>query len=699
MFKSIETKIIARWAFNTKNWIPTTKEYDQLLSLIQTNEREKIKKIKVLENSKSSLIGRLLMILLFNRIYGIDYREVEFDRTEYNKPILINPKLNILCDFNISHHGDWVVLVAGENCRIGIDLMKIEQPNAGYNVKEFITTFKDQFTENEFNLLVNNQQRQYNKEEVEIHQLQRFYRFWCLKESYVKANTKIYVNNELKVEWGFEEHCLDEEHCVCIAYDTNRNSNNGDDRKETINEGFEIIEIQDIFNLTVEAAYACDASLCKAPDCFCATQTPPGGLTLDKTPQFVLLTFDDSIQDRSVKVAYDLIGERKNPNGCPIKTTFYVSINYTDFSLVSEWYAKGHEVADHTMTHNEKPPDPSKEIIGCKKALNAFAGIPNGKISGFRNPFLDWTPKVFDVLATNGFAYDTSTTSLAADDTWPYTLDYGLYNDCDKGFCDTVKHPGLFEIPMSSLIDEKSLPHLMDPTLDGTPDQVMTWLKDNFNRHAKQGKTPFGVYLHPVQLSEIPGRPSPEPSIKMLKEFFDWALTQPNVWFVTNQQLLQWMKNPVPADQLKDYAPFKCQTPNVGKEICNGLDDDKNGQADDGLKESCNFDIAVWSTCYGCPKVQPTVDNPVPDSTNPKRYRVPTTCDTLWWDPIENKCLCSTPECSYTDQSKIPNDVNSNASSSNNITTTPSATPSNNSNNPQNTTSDSTIIFANTKLI
>ncbi|CAJ0748757.1 4334_t:CDS:2, partial [Entrophospora sp. SA101] len=187
MFKSVKAKIIARWAFNTKNWIPTTKEYDQLLSLVQTNEQEKIKKIKVLENLKSSLIGRLLMILLFNRIYGIGYREVEFDRTEYNKPILINPKLNILCDFNISHHGDWVVLVAGENCRIGIDLMKIEQPNAGYNVKKFITTFKDQFTENEFNLLINNQQQHYNKEEVEIRQLQRFYRFWCLKESYVKA--------------------------------------------------------------------------------------------------------------------------------------------------------------------------------------------------------------------------------------------------------------------------------------------------------------------------------------------------------------------------------------------------------------------------------------------------------------------------------------------------------------------------------
>lgn len=210
----------------------------------------------------------------------------------------------------------------------------------------------------------------------------------------------------------------------------------------------------------------------------------------------------------------------------------------------------------------------------------------------------------------------------------------------------------------------------------------------------------IGVYLHPVQLSEIAGRPDPGPSVKMLKEFFDWALSQPNVWFVTNQQLLQWMKNPVPADQLKDYEPFKCQTPNVGKEICNGLDDDKNGQVDEGLKESCNFDVAVWSTCYGCPKVQPTLDNPVPESTNPKRYHVPTTCDSLWWDPIENKCLCNTPECSYTDQSKPLNDVNSN-SNSNSTATTNTTTPSNNSNDnsTQTSTSDSTIIIANTSLI
>src|SRR6185369_6882507 len=121
----------------------------------------------------------------------------------------------------------------------------------------------------------------------------------------------------------------------------------------------------------------------------------------------------------------------------------------------------------------------------------------------------------------------------------------------------------------------------------------------------------------------------------------------------------------------------------------------------EGLKESCNFDVAVWSTCYGCPKVQPTLDNPVPESTNPKRYHVPTTCDSLWWDPIENKCLCNTPECSYTDQSKPLNDVNSNSNSNSTATTTNTTTPSNNNNDnsTQTSTSDSTIIIANTSLI
>ncbi|RIA97714.1 hypothetical protein C1645_751818 [Glomus cerebriforme] len=403
---------------------------------------------------------------------------------------------------------------------------------------------------------------------------------------------------------------------------------------------------------SVEAA--CDPTVCLPPKCFCPSINPPGGLTLDKTPQFVQITFDDSIQPNTLKVANELIGKRVNPNGCPIKGTYYVSIQYTDFSLVTQWYAAGNEVADHTMTHPQDPFD--DEIIGNKQSLNAFAGIPNGKIAGWRSPFLNWQPKTFDIIAQQGFLYDSSTTALEDDATWPYTMDYGLYNDCWKGFCNQTIHPGLFEIPMAAILDDQGSPHLMDPYLDGPTDTVKGWLQNNFLRHAKQGKTPFGIYVHPAHLYQIPGTPlapntpDPDASLKMLEEFLDWALAQPDTWVVTSQQLLEWMKNPVPADQLKTYAPFSCQVPKIGKEICNGLDDNGNGQIDEGLLESCNFNTVVWSTCYGCPSENPSLANPVPKGGD--RFHVPTTCDTVWWDPIANQCLCQDANCAYTDLSK-----------------------------------------------
>ena len=208
----------------------------------------------------------------------------------------------------------------------------------------------------------------------------------------------------------------------------------------------------------------------------------------------------------------------------------------------------------------------------------------------------------------------------------------------------------------------------MDPHLAGTTDAVKGWLQSNFQRHATQGKTPFGVYLHPAHLYQAPGAPAtpgvPDPaeSIKMYQDFFDWALAQPDTWFVTSQQLLEWMKNPVPADQLKDFAPFSCQVPKVGKEICNGLDDNGDGTIDEGLIETCNFGNTTWRTCYGCPSADPSLTDPVPKGGD--RAHVPTTCDTLWWDPVANQCLCQDSNCAYTDLSQQPGLVSNSSSNS-----------------------------------
>lgn len=57
----------------------------------------------------------------------------------------------------------------------------------------------------------------------------------------------------------------------------------------------------------------------------------------------------------------------------------------------------------------------------------------------------------------------------------------------------------------------------------------------------------------------------------MINNFLDWAQQQPNVWIVTNQQLLAWMRNPVPVSQLNSIPEFQCKVPQISATICNGM--------------------------------------------------------------------------------------------------------------------------------
>jgi len=287
----------------------------------------------------------------------------------------------------------------------------------------------------------------------------------------------------------------------------------------------------------------------------------------------------------------------------------------------------------------------TEEIVGNRKAINAFSGIPFANLNGFRAPFLNYSKSTFDILAQEKFLYDSSTSAVLEDAYWPYTLDYGLANDCWTGICAAnVVAPGMWEIPMHAIMDGTTA-YSMDPQLNGTPDKVAQWLKDNFNRHYQGTRQPFGIYLHPVHVKDAD---------KLYNDFMAWAAAQPDVWFVTNHQLLQWMQNPVPASQMKDQPYMKCALPAVGKEICNGLDDSKTGSIDKGVLETCNFVEGPWSTCYGCPKTQPTVANPVPERVVAGgqvggRTPVPATCAMEWWDPVAAQCLCTSSNCTFTD--------------------------------------------------
>lgn len=43
-------------------------------------------------------------------------------------------------------------------------------------------------------------------------------------------------------------------------------------------------------DLVTTDSYKCDEATCKAPDCQCPRNSPPGGLTADQIPQFVLVS-------------------------------------------------------------------------------------------------------------------------------------------------------------------------------------------------------------------------------------------------------------------------------------------------------------------------------------------------------------------------------------------------------------------------
>ncbi|KAL8279618.1 hypothetical protein RQP46_007931 [Phenoliferia psychrophenolica] len=409
----------------------------------------------------------------------------------------------------------------------------------------------------------------------------------------------------------------------------------------------------------------------------CASVNPPGGLDPQNIPQFITFTADDAIESYTTEAVNHFLAQRKNPNGCAPKMTYFTSTNY---SMVTDWYVAGNEIADHTMTHvclshmlflvitgqNADKLDPhptnrpnSSEILGNLKALNAFSGIPVSSIKGFRAPLLSYNADTLTQLHAADFVYDSSATSATpandsnTDAYWPYTLDYGFANDCLQvtDVCQgQLKLPGLWEIPMYATFDEKGAAgiHLMDVWLDSTnPDDALAWMKETFLTHYNGNRQPFGLYTHPIHVAVgYPGVTDPISTRNMINQFLDWTQTFQDVWFVSNEQLLEWVKAPVTNDAIGNVTALQCKAPVVNDKICNGIPANEQG-----LLLNCPFIDFPFTTCYGCPVSPPTPQNPVPaqNTTIGVRSHISANCSTAFFDPVANKCLCTDATCAFQD--------------------------------------------------
>ena len=128
------------------------------------------------------------------------------------------------------------------------------------------------------------------------------------------------------------------------------------------------------------SAQRCNRQHCQLPDCHCGGTQIPGNLSASKTPQLVVLTFDDSLNDLNKKLYESIFHPiRRNPNGCPISATFYVSHEWTDYSHVQNVYSDGHEIASHSISHSFGEQFSVKkwtrEMAGQREILSAYGGV------------------------------------------------------------------------------------------------------------------------------------------------------------------------------------------------------------------------------------------------------------------------------------------------------------------------------------
>ncbi len=311
-----------------------------------------------------------------------------------------------------------------------------------------------------------------------------------------------------------------------------------------------------------EPAKPCDQVQCKLPSCRCASTSIPGGLPASETPQIITISFDDALRLQDYTTYYSKVfANRHNPNDCPIGLTFFVSHNYTDYSLVEDLYYTDHyEMADHSVTHREPVSwwthatveELSTEIVEQAEIEEYWGHVP--KVHGFRAPFLATSENELKALYESNFTYEASMPS--SEFYWPFTLDYKSPLCNLPATCPNDSYPGLWIVPNIVYDQGTGYPCDMLDACTG-PQSEQDWynfLMDNFYKHYNGTRAPYGLYAHSAWFYLSAGRD------KAMMSFLDKMSEMKDVYIVTHYQLIQWVRDPTPLSKIKDFMAWQCPT-------------------------------------------------------------------------------------------------------------------------------------------
>lgn len=353
----------------------------------------------------------------------------------------------------------------------------------------------------------------------------------------------------------------------------------------------------------------CDPATCKLPNCRCFGTDTPGGLPVKDIPQLVYFTFDDAVQAINHDTYYQqAFYGKKNPNGCQIASTYFISHEYTDYGRVHRLHANGQEVALHSISHVSNTAawkgmsveDLQKEFDGQVQLISKFANVPAADIKGMRMPFLQLAgDNSFEMIQKSpNLIYDCSwpTTKTTDPALWPYTLDSQSEQDCPITPCPTKSLPGVWVSPMVSVKTEKGMWCSMADSCTPVPDTeegVLDFMKSNFLRHYNGNKAPFGWYIHSSWFAH-------EHSWGGYLKFIDYLQSLKDVYIVSVADGLEWVRNPQTLTNLDKVWP-ECRptyTPTCSAKSCQ-------------LVKESTGETRYMPSCTECPRVYPWVGNPL----------------------------------------------------------------------------------------
>ncbi|XP_076453010.1 chitin deacetylase 8-like isoform X2 [Babylonia areolata] len=299
---------------------------------------------------------------------------------------------------------------------------------------------------------------------------------------------------------------------------------------------------------------------CKLPNCRCSNDDSiPGGIPAKYTPQIILVTFENAVNEGNVGPYLDLFSGLKNPNGCPALGTFYVQEKWTDMGVVKRLFDMGHEIGvnsiDGTLPHTAT--EWLGNITEVRRAITQVA-VPEKNILGVRAPELSPGGLAeFWAISVDHLLYDAScaTGSLAHVDSllWPYTYDFIPGVHCDIGESLDGTFPGLWQVLIADL--EFKGQRCASPaacTNVVSQNDAFEIFYNSFINHYHGKRSPFMMVINPEWVT-VPNKK--EGTIQFLK----YVTSLNDVWIVTVSQALDWVRYPVPSWRAKSgYAPWGC---------------------------------------------------------------------------------------------------------------------------------------------